>query len=81
MRFNEAQFMLSMARASYWTALVTSGAYKLSQSQRGCGTNEDGTIKFRPHTDEEKLERAVATIRRHLEIASEFADQLPVEEP
>jgi len=80
MRYNEAQFALSLARAAYWTALVTSGAYKLRRTEQGCGTNADGTIQFRPQTDEEKLEGAVATIKRHLEIASEFAETLPVEE-
>ncbi len=79
MHFNEAQFLLSMARASLWTAIVQSGAYKLSKSETGCGRNEDGTIVFRPQTDSEKLEHAVATARRHIEIAAEFAEHLPVQ--
>ena len=75
MKFNEAQFQLFMARAAYWTAIVTSGAYKLSKKQRGCGKNEDGAIKFRDLTDEEKLQDALATAERHIKIASEFAEQ------
>jgi hypothetical protein len=77
MHYNEAQFLLSMARAAHWTAIVQSGAYKLSKSEVGCGRNADGTLKFRPQTDDEKLEHAIATVRRHIEIAAEFAEHLP----
>lgn len=77
--YNEAQFLLALARAAHWTAIVQSGAYKLRQSEVGCGKNEDGTIKFRPQTDEEKLASAVATVDRHLKIAAEFAEHLPVQ--
>lgn len=81
MKFNEAQFLLSMARAAQWTAIVQSGAYKLSKTEMGCGTNPDGTFKFRPMTDDEKLEQALGTVKRHLEIAAEFAQALPVDKP
>jgi hypothetical protein len=81
MKYNEAQFLLSMARAAQWTAIVQTGAYKLSKTQVGCGHNDDGTIKFRPLTDDEKLEQALGTVRRHLEIAATFAETLPVEAP
>jgi hypothetical protein len=77
--YNEAQFLLAMARAAYWTAIVQSGAYRLRQTQVGCGRNEDGSIKFRPKTDDEKLASAVATVERHLAIAAEFAEHLPVQ--
>ena len=80
MKYNEAQFHLFMARAAYWTSIVQSGAYKLHKSEVGCGRNDDGTIKFRPQTDEEKLAAAVATIERHIRIASEFAEHFDVEE-
>ena len=76
--YNEAQFLLSLARAAHWTAIVQSGAYKLRETSVGCGKNEDGTFKFRPETDEEKLEGALATVRAHLERAAEFAEHLPV---
>jgi hypothetical protein len=75
---DEAQFLLALARAAHWTAIIQSGAYKLSKSEVSCGRNDDGTFKFRPQTDDEKLSGAVATVRRHLEIASEFAQGLPV---
>jgi len=77
--YNEAQFLLALARAAYWTAIVQSGAYKLRQTQIGCGRSEDGSIQFRPKTDDEKLASAVATVQRHLEIAAEFAEHLPVQ--
>jgi hypothetical protein len=79
--YNEAQFQLSMGRAAWWTALVQSGAYKLRRAEIGCGHNADGTILFRPQTDEEKLEAALATVQRHLEIAAQFAEALPVDAP
>jgi hypothetical protein len=79
-KYSEAQFHLFMARAARWTALVNSGAYKLSKKQRGRGHNDDGTIKFRDLTDEEKLEDAMATIDRHIQIASDFAEHFDVEE-
>ena len=78
---DEAQFLLALARAAHWTAIVQSGAYKLSKSEVGCGRNDDGTFKFRSQTDDEKLSGAVATVQRHLEIASEFAQGLPVVDP
>lgn len=80
MSHTEAQFLLAMGRAAHWTAIVQSGAYKLSKSEVGCGQNADGTIIFRPQTDEEHLVEAVATVRRHLEIAADFAEHLPVDE-
>jgi len=75
---NETQFLLAMARAALWTATVQSGAYKLSRTEISCGRNADGTIKFRTQTDDEKLLGAVATAWRHLAIAAEFAEHLPV---
>lgn len=48
MHYNEAQFLLAMARASLWTAIVQSGAYKLSKAEVGCGHNADGTIHAYP---------------------------------
>jgi hypothetical protein len=79
MHYNEAQFLLALARAAHWTAIVQSGAYKLRKSQVGCGRNDDGTIQLRPRTDDEKLAGAVAAAQRHLEIAAEFAERLPVQ--
>lgn len=81
MHYNEAQFLMAMARAAYWTAIVTSGGYKLHRTEVGCGRNADGTIQFRPQTDEENLKDALGTIRQHLETASKFAETLPVEKP
>lgn len=75
---NEAQFLLAMARAAFWTTIVQSGGYRLSKSEIGCGQNPDGTLKFRPQTDDEKLAEALSTVRRHLEIAAEYAEHLPI---
>jgi hypothetical protein len=30
---DEAQFLLALARAAHWTAIIQSGAYKLGNSQ------------------------------------------------
>ena len=78
LHYNEAQFLLAMARAELWTAIVHSGAYKLSKAEIGCGINDDGTYKFRAQTDNEKLAEAVSTARRHLELAAEWAEHLPI---
>ena len=80
MKYNEAQFLLFMARAAHWTAIVHSGAYKLLQPQVGCGRNADGSLEFRPKTEDEKLSDAIATVERHLRIAAEFAEHLPVQD-
>lgn len=81
MNFNEAQFLLAMGRAALWTAIVQSGGYKLRKSKVGCGRNADGTVLFRPQTDDEKLAGALATAQRHLEIAAEFAEHLQIYVP
>ncbi len=81
MNHDEAQFLLAMGRAALWTAITQSGGYKLSAAEVGCGQRADGTIIFRPQTDDEKLKEAMNTARRHLEIAAEFAQGLPVVVP
>ncbi len=74
--YQERQFQLFLARAARWTAVINSGAYKFSKTERGCGKNENGTIQFRPLTDDEKLEDALATLDRHLYHAQTFLDAI-----
>ena len=78
MTYNEGQFQLFLARAAYWTALVTSGAYKTRKLQRGTDAKTAyGRIVFCDCTDEEKLEDTLATAQRHIQMASDFAETFP----
>ena len=70
-RYCEMQFQMALTRANHWNALISSGAYRLSKTQRGCGKNPDGTIAFRDMTDDEKLESAIATANAHMRFAQE----------
>jgi hypothetical protein len=79
--YQDRMFRIFLARAARWTALVQSGAYKMMRTERGCGKNDDGTIKFRPLTNDEKLADAMSTIDRHLEHAQKFSDALDEETP
>jgi len=65
MKYVEAQLLSNMAWVLRDHAAITSGAYKLRTSQVGCGVNDDGTTKFRDHTDEEKLRSAMQTMTAH----------------
>lgn len=75
MKLIHAQFQMFLARATLATAVVQSGAYRLSRTQVGTGERSlDGTFKFRDLTDEEKLDDAVARAHRHLQLAQECMD-------
>lgn len=77
MRYVDAQFMLRLQRVQYWSALITSGAYKQLTTQQGTDEKSaDGTIVFRDLTDDEKLQHALATMKRHIEIADDTAETI-----
>lgn len=65
------QIQLSMLRAQWWMTSAASGHYK--QRQIAHGTVTDGGPEF---TDDEKLADAMATAKRHIEIAAEFSESL-----
>lgn len=69
------QFELHLARAAHWNAIAVSGAYKFRKTQRGTDEkNEDGSIKFRDLTDEEKLQDTISIMNAHLHNARECLD-------
>jgi len=75
LRYCQRQIELSMLRAQWWLVSATSGHYKQRQIAHGSVTS--GGPEF---TDEEKLAAAMATAQRHIELASEFSENLAEEE-
>lgn len=77
MKYIDAQFAMIQARITYWNALIVSGAYKtVVKTERGRGSNEDGTIRFGPMTDDEKLEHCFGVLKNHLDRLQEFTDAI-----
>ena len=72
--FMTLQFQTFQARAMLAHAEITSGAYKLHKTQVGCGRNEDGTMKFRDMTDDEKLTGMVERMNAHIRFMQEHVD-------
>lgn len=76
-KYCERQFQLAMLRAQQWMTSVNSGHYKQRGLQRGTEEkSEDGRIVFRDCTDEEKLDAAMQTVKRHIEFAAECSETL-----
>lgn len=61
MRYADAQFLISLARANSWAAMITSGAYKDQRSNT---------------SDAELLARAVGVMNAHLSNASDTAEAI-----
>jgi hypothetical protein len=76
MKFVEAQLLQCLAWVLRDHAMIVSGAYKLRQTEVGCGKNADGTTKFRPSTDEEKLKSAMSTMTSHCHWVGECVDYI-----
>ena len=69
------QIQLSMLRAQWWIASAQTG--HCQQRKIYHGTETSGGSEFTP---DEKLESAMATALRHIEIAAEFSENLAEEE-
>ncbi len=65
------QIQLSMLRAQWWIASVTSEHYKQRKIFRGPITDRGPEL-----TEEEKLADAMATAQRHIELAAELSESL-----
>lgn len=76
MKLIECRFYLFQLRALRAHAEIVSGAYKLSNKEVGCGRNEDGSIKFRPQTEEELLRDKVAEMNSHIRFAQECSENM-----
>lgn len=77
----EKQFVIHQTYAMYWHAQAVSGGYKFRDTARGVeATPEEKAagvpIRFRPQTDDEKLQDALATMKRHIELMSECQDAM-----
>lgn len=71
LEYCKRQIQLSMLRAQWWIASAASGHYKRRRISHGTLTSNGADF-----TDEEKLEDAMATAQRHIEIAAEFSENL-----
>jgi hypothetical protein len=71
LEYCKRQIQLSMLRAEWWLASATSGHYKQRKIAHGTVTSDGPEF-----TDEEKLAAAMATAQRHIELASEFSENL-----
>lgn len=69
LEYCKRQIRLSMLRAQWWLASTTSGHYKQREIFHGSGRDSE-------LTDDEKLAAAMATAKRHIEIAAEFSESL-----
>lgn len=76
MKLVEAQLLQNLAWVLRDHAEIVSGAYKLRKTQVGCGTNPDGTFKFRDCTDEEKLQGSMQTLTAHCHWVRECVDHI-----
>lgn len=76
MKLVEAQMLQWLGWVLHDHAMIVSGAYKLKGTEVGCGKNDDGTIKFRPCTEEEKLENAMQTMKAHLKLVGDCVDYI-----
>lgn len=66
--YPEMQFEVRKMYAMLWHAKITSGAYKLRELYHGTSGPE--------FTDEEKLEDALDTMKRHIELMNETAEYI-----
>ncbi len=72
LQFMQNQFICTQMWVMYWNAMIVSGGYKLTTRARGRKNtpeeiaNGDTGLKFRPLTDEEKLEEALGTLQRQI---------------
>jgi hypothetical protein len=71
MNYGDKQFMMFLARANAWAAIMTSGAYKLRKIHHGFNGPE--------LTDEEKLADACSIMNQHLSNAQNNLDYVPEE--
>lgn len=76
MKLVEAQLLQWLGWVLRDHAEIVSGAYKSRKTEVGCGKNEKGGIKFRPHTEEEKLRNAVSTMEAHLKLVGDCVDYI-----
>lgn len=74
MKFVEAQLLQMLGWVLRDHAMIVSGAYKLKTSEVGCGYNDNGTIKFRPQTEEEKFKSAMDAMEAHLKLVGDCVD-------
>lgn len=76
MTYIEAQALAVFGQVLRVHAEVVSGTYKLRQLDQGCGKNEDGSIKFRPLTDEEKLQHGMQTLQAQVHRLADIAEAI-----
>lgn len=76
MKLVEAQLLQQLAWVLRDHAMIVSGAYKLKTSEVGCGYNDNGTIKFRPQTEEEKFKGAMDVMEAHLKLVGDCVDHI-----
>lgn len=69
LEYCKRQIQLSMLRVQWWLASVSSGHYKNRQIFHTHGNGPE-------FTDDEKLAAAMATAKRHIELAAEFSESL-----
>lgn len=71
LEYCKRQIQLSMLRAQWRLASVTTGHYKQRKIYRGTLSHNGPEL-----TDDEKLANAMATAQRHIELAAEFSESL-----
>jgi hypothetical protein len=76
----QLQLTAEQAWVAYWQAVVTTGYYKFSKSERPEGQNPDGSFKWRPSTEDEKLRDAMGSLHAHVDRIQDLTDLLIEEE-
>jgi len=75
MTYLEGQIESRKAWIAYWQTVILSGAYKSKKIYHGFGTPEEAEF-----TDEEKLQDALDTLKRHTELLAELIENLAKDE-
>ena len=76
----QLQLVSEQAWVTYWQAVVATGYYKFSKSERMSHKQADGTYAWRPSTEEEKLKDAMGSLRAHVEHVQELVNLLAEKE-
>lgn len=77
MKLIDGQMLGVFCQVLYRHAEIVSGAYRLRSVQKGCGSDADGTIVFRPLIESELLEDSMRVMRAQIHRFNEFVDALP----
>jgi hypothetical protein len=86
MNYQERQYLFHHAEVLYWHVMATTGKATERQLSRGREPTEEEKSKgmvigWEPLTDKEKIDEALKTMQRHLDMMRELGDKMSEGEP